>query len=300
MLLSHPELAPLDAGQSLRVLVWDQDLVDMWCLDASGRRMPFQGRGSTWHHHPECELTLISQGEGLLQVGDHIGRFRAPDCLLLGGQLPHVWRSRAPMAGLSVQFHADRRVGLGRMPEVAALGELWAKARQGIRWQGGTADALAAQLPRLEHITALARLGAVLALLELLQEAPVHDAVRLAQHPVDPERPLRTGSRMDRVFDHLMEHFREELRLEDLVALSGLSQATFCRHFHRHAGKSLVAYLHALRVQEASHLLQAGQDSVTAIAFQVGFNNLSHFHAVFQRLIGTTPRAYRRQQAEGG
>src|SRR4051812_34652964 len=129
------ELAPALAGQSLRVLIWDRDLVDMWCLDAAGDRVPFQGKGSTWHLHGDLELTLITAGEGVLYVGDHIGRFAAPDCILLGERLPHVWKSDGAMAGISLQFRLDARSPLRALPEFADLDELWARARLGLRWQ---------------------------------------------------------------------------------------------------------------------------------------------------------------------
>jgi hypothetical protein len=44
------------AGQSLRVLLWERDLVDMWMLDDLGVRVPFRGKGSVWHAHADTEL----------------------------------------------------------------------------------------------------------------------------------------------------------------------------------------------------------------------------------------------------
>jgi len=45
------------------------------------------------HFHPEIQLTLIQKGEGSQIIGDKIDRFQPYDILLLGANLPHVFRS---------------------------------------------------------------------------------------------------------------------------------------------------------------------------------------------------------------
>lgn len=46
-----------------------------------------------WHFHPDCELTLILKSYGQRQVGDCIENFGPGDLVLVGSNLPHVWKN---------------------------------------------------------------------------------------------------------------------------------------------------------------------------------------------------------------
>src|SRR5699024_8532429 len=48
--------------------------------------------GKVWHYHPELELHYIIRGHGTRFVGDNISNFAAGELLLLGENLPHMWR----------------------------------------------------------------------------------------------------------------------------------------------------------------------------------------------------------------
>ena len=48
-----------------------------------------------WHYHPEIELTLIRKGDGIRLVGDSMQPFEDGDLILLGANVPHLWRSAA-------------------------------------------------------------------------------------------------------------------------------------------------------------------------------------------------------------
>jgi len=46
-----------------------------------------------WHYHPECEITAIDEGQGVLFVGDSITNYGKNDLILIGPNLPHEYRS---------------------------------------------------------------------------------------------------------------------------------------------------------------------------------------------------------------
>jgi len=164
-----------------------------------------------------------------------------------------------------------------------------------VRWHGATAVSLREQIVGLTRLTALRRLAAFLAILATMDETVTTCGQTLSSSIVGSHAIARRNPGMGRVIDHILRHFRDAITLAEVVRLSGVSQATFCRHFLRITGKTFVGYLTALRLQEAQHALLATDRDVTAIAFAAGFGNLAHFHATFRAAVGCTPLTYRRR-----
>jgi transcriptional regulator GlxA family with amidase domain len=80
-----------------------------------------------------------------------------------------------------------------------------------------------------------------------------------------------------------------------LVELSGLSERTFSRRFLASTGMSPIAYVHALRLEEAKQMLETTDEPVDAIAEQSGYEDTSFFTRLFKKHVGVTPAQYRKR-----
>jgi AraC family transcriptional regulator len=90
------------------------------------------------------------------------------------------------------------------------------------------------------------------------------------------------------------EHAHQEIDL-DLVSLqAGLSPFHFLRLFARVLGVTPHQYLVRCRLRHAARLLADPLRSITDIAFDVGFADLSNFVRTFRRAAGVSPRAFRK------
>ena len=99
---------------------------------------------------------------------------------------------------------------------------------------------------------------------------------------------------------HLVANFREEVRLGDLLKVSGLSRPTFARQFKQHSGHSFSAFVNQLRLQAARRELRDSERSVLDIALACGFAQVTFFNRLFLREMGCTPSEYRRKQRRKG
>ena len=92
-----------------------------------------------------------------------------------------------------------------------------------------------------------------------------------------------------------MNNFREEIDFHMVAAESCLSESYFSRLFKKVEGVTFSQYLQRIRIGEAKKLLRKTDWSVTTIAFDVGFVNLSHFNRIFQKIEHCTPKTYRKK-----
>ena len=109
-----------------------------------------------WHYHPELELTYIRKGTGLRLVGDNMEHFESGDLILLGSNLPHVWRSDAQYFKGSDALHIEA-IAIHfnenfwgdyflQLPEMVPVSKLFNQARRGIKITGKTQKLLLSKM----------------------------------------------------------------------------------------------------------------------------------------------------------
>ncbi len=93
-------------------------------------------------------------------------------------------------------------------------------------------------------------------------------------------------------------HSHQQIDLESAADEAGLSPFHFLRLFANVLGVTPHQYLVRLRLCRAARLLAEDSRSITDIAFEVGFGDLSNFVRTFHRAAGASPRRFR-QAAKG-
>jgi len=82
--------------------------------------------------------------------------------------------------------------------------------------------------------------------------------------------------------------------IANLATLAGMPQARFARMFRDAAGIAPRDYIQRRRIYHGARMLIEDMDTVTDIAFRLGFADTAHFCRVFKRVQGLTPNEYRR------
>jgi len=94
--------------------------------------------------------------------------------------------------------------------------------------------------------------------------------------------------------DYMLEHLSEDITLEQLASLVGLSTYHFCRAFKESVGATPYQWLITRRMERAQCLLSSNAMSVIDVALETGFNNPSHFATSFRKTVGMSPTAFQR------
>jgi AraC-like DNA-binding protein len=287
------ETIRLSEGHSFRLLRWARSPSEVECVLAPERTQPMAGEGERWHFHVEMELTLFTRGSGTRFVGDHIGAFESGDLVLLGEKLPHYWHCRGPSSGLSAQWHFPESHALWTFPETLSVLPLFERAKRGLHITGRAAAEAVSMLRGLERSKGAGRLALLLGLLHRIAEAGEGECQPLSARAFS----LPTGEGHQRAIAaavrHLVANHRDTVRLEELLALTGLSRSSFARQFKQHSGRSFSEFLNGLRLEAACReLLESGRP-VLDIALGAGFTQVSFFNRLFRRTYGCSPSAFR-------
>jgi AraC-like DNA-binding protein len=95
--------------------------------------------------------------------------------------------------------------------------------------------------------------------------------------------------------EYLADNVAQNISLEELSALTGLSAYHFLRVFRNTVGLPPHAYQTQLRINLAKRLLVEGEE-IVQVAYDTGFADQSHFSNKFKSVVGATPRQYKLAQ----
>jgi len=116
--------------------------------------------------------------------------------------------------------------------------------------------------------------------------------VVVAQENAEP--PVITRAK-----DFIQEHQTENLRLSHVAKACNTSTFYFCKMFKKVTGINFTDYLSRVRIEKSKNLLLNPNLRVSEIAFEVGFQSLTHFNRVFKKILGQSPTEYREQLLGG-
>jgi AraC family transcriptional regulator len=105
--------------------------------------------------------------------------------------------------------------------------------------------------------------------------------------------------RVLRILVHIQEHLDEALPLEDLARVACFSPHHFHYIFGAMVGESVKEHVRRLRLERAAHRLLFGDQPVTSIAFDAGYETHESFTRAFRAMFGAAPSRYRKLQRAG-
>lgn len=254
------------------------------------------------HYHPELELVYIIKGTGRQFIGDAINYFRDGDMVLLGENLPHLWKSdenyqmkndRSACEAYVIHFSKDCfGTDFFCLPENKHLSVLLKKARQGIRITDNTKEEIINLMREILDSSSTKRIILLLKILDLVSIS--NQTTTICSLHTSFNFSNSDSEKINIIYQYIIEHFDRDISLKEISSVANLSPSPFCRYFKSRANKSFSKFLIEIRIGQACKLLTETKKPVTEICYEIGFNNLSHFNKQFKIITGSSPLQYRK------
>lgn len=251
------------------------------------------------HQHKEYELNFIEHGAGCRRiVGDSVEEIGEYDLVLIGAAgLEHVWeqgkcRSK-DIREITIQFSPSLFEGeMLSKNQFASIKKMLDRAEHGIAFPMSAIMKVYSTLDTL----AIENEGFVqfLKFLYLLYELSVSDESRvLASSSFAKTGKAEESRRVQKVKEYINEHYSQQLRLNDMAEIVGMSPVAFSRFFRQRTGRTLSEYIVDIRLGYAARMLVDSSKNISEICYECGFNNLSNFNRTFKTKRHYTPREFR-------
>ena len=134
------------------------------------------------------------------------------------------------------------------------------------------------------------KLDAITHLLSIFANHLSMTSNQIAVQQANAEPPV-----IGRAKQYIHEHQTEELSLGQVAQAVHTSVFYFCKLFKKATGFHFTDYVSRTRIERAKNLLLNPNLRISEIAYEVGFQSLTHFNRVFKRIVGQSPTEFRAQ-----
>jgi AraC-like DNA-binding protein len=109
------------------------------------------------------------------------------------------------------------------------------------------------------------------------------------------EKPLNAAiNSLSKVISYIEANYKNKIYTEDLASVANTSLSTLQRHFKSVNMSNLSDHINKVRIRNACILLHNSKKSITDIAYSVGYEDGNYFSKVFKKMMGVSPKHYKK------
>jgi AraC-like DNA-binding protein len=258
---------------------------------------------SPFHSHPEFELVYILESHGKRIIGNSVESFESGDMVFLGDDIPHVWlndeifykginslKAKAIVIYFSRDLFGD---SFYELPEAVEVKKIFSQAIKGVSITGQTNAIISKKMEKLLKKKGFEVVMGLIEILFLLSKSK--DLRYINDDSYVSVSDENKNDRLAAVFQYVKSNYKEEISLDEISKIANLTPTSFCRMFKAKTKKPFVEYLNEIRVSNACKYLIETDLGISEIAYECGYKTASNFNKLFRKLIGTTPKEYRKK-----
>lgn len=253
-----------------------------------------------YHFHFENEIVLVNKSYGKILINEQMVEYQEGDIFIFGSNMPHSFVCAPDVKhaqSLVIQFNNDCfGESFFQLPELRNISHMLDKSKFGLRIAGSQA-----RLIRMVKKTCSSSgIQSIINLISLLYTISQSKNIELIASNVDYYDKTLEPHKLNAAIEWLNNNYFRTIKLVELATITNITEEAFCRLFKKNTGKTFLQYLNDIRVNEAAKKLIETELSITQIAYEVGFSNISSFNRYFKKQKKLSPSEFRQNIEKHG
>ena len=257
---------------------------------------PENSHPDTWHWHSYCEITRVLDGKGNYFVNGQEYTMEKDDVIIFNNAEPHGWKLLEETMDLLVmvfppEFVAEK-INFFDTEYLRPFVERGSNFRNRIGREEPVNREIRGGIHEIYQEWEERRVGYplmikanVLRILTVLIRA-YQDESKSDAMLTEKKNAMK---RLEQAFSYIDEHYCDKITLEEVASSVYMSSNYFSTYFRKVTNISFSEYVTRLRVGRARELLREDTKSITEIAMECGFNNISNFYRLYKKHVGNPP-----------
>ncbi|WP_159887577.1 helix-turn-helix domain-containing protein [Paenibacillus puerhi] len=104
---------------------------------------------------------------------------------------------------------------------------------------------------------------------------------------------VNIDKRIQKAIRYILSNLQNQIEVEELAAISGLTTAYFGTLFKKYMGASVKEYINRMKINNAENILLSGEFTVQEAAYKCGFKDIYYFSKLFKKIKGFPPSRIR-------
>lgn len=251
------------------------------------------------HYHDEVEFLYVNRGEFVCIANDKEYICTPGDIIFINSRVPHYTRSNVDNTHTSMLQYSPFDIGEYNQSQSRYLSRFMNISKKPVivfKAEGTQTEELRGYLETIfnehkEHANSyeLYIKAAIFAITAFLfRNDFLVDTTSLFNQ--------KNAAKILPTLDFIEKNHQRHITLEEISKFSNLDPCYFCRLFKKATNSTFTEYLNFVRVSKSEKMLSETQETISEIAYSLGFSSASYFNKIFKRYKRCTPTQYKKSK----
>lgn len=253
------------------------------------------------HRRNSCELSYVVKGRGERIIGGETTNFEEGDFVLVAPNMDHGWffnpsftDEEGNIESITLMWTTELMIQLSAIfPDWKDVVVRFQSQKQSLQFDSSQNEALIKALYALvreKDGNASSRLMEVIVM--------VANSLHSNVERIGSMQLTQAESRLQEITVYTCCNYARQITIDEIAKHVGMNRSAFCTFFRKQTGKTYINFLNEYRLKVAYHLLINTNNSISAVCWQCGFNDLAYFDKLFKKAFNTAPSDIKRSKIE--